>query len=102
MCNCLGYYAKRNHAESPSLTVLTGRSFGDFEKSAMEGCNFCDKVLQSFMLLQYVERGMRVELLLYAESPTELHSLVNKDVYDAVEIYPCSSKFYSYLIDHDH
>jgi hypothetical protein len=68
----------------------------------MEGCNFCDKISQSFMLLQCVEKGMRVELLLYAQSPAELHSVANKDVYDAVEIYPCSSKFYPCLIDHDH
>jgi|TARA_R110002003_G_scaffold126_34_gene11748 hypothetical protein len=42
------------------------------------------------MLLQTVEIGMRAELLLYPQSPTELHSLANKDVYDVVEIYPYS------------
>jgi hypothetical protein len=58
----------------------------------MDGCYFCDVVMQSFMLLQDVEKGMSVELALWPRSPVELHSLANKDVYDAVEIYPCPSK----------
>jgi hypothetical protein len=44
------------------------------------------------MLLQFVDLAARVELLLYSDSPTELHSLTNKDAYDLVEIYPSSGK----------
>lgn len=92
LCQCLGYCDTRNHGElhRPSLTVLSRRSFDQFRISATQGCLFCDVALQSFMLLQTVEIGMRAELLLYPQSPTELHSLANKDVYDVVEIYPYS------------
>jgi hypothetical protein len=94
ICNCLGYCAKRNHGEvhRPKLTILADRSFEDFKISALQGCHFCDVTMQAFQLLQSVEFGAQVELLLYAQSPTELHSVANKGEYDVVEIYTCPSK----------
>lgn len=91
VCNSLGYGAKRDR-DTPSLTTLADRSFDDFKLSALQGCSFCDLTLQSFMLLQYVDTTTPVELLFYSNSPTELHSLADRDVYDVVEIYPCSGE----------
>lgn len=95
-CNCLGYrYCdKRGHdqPQRPSLTVLSKRTFHDFRISAAQGCRFCDVALQSFMLFQSVNTEMRVELLIYSQSPAELHYLANRDMCDAVEIYACEGK----------
>lgn len=94
-CNCFGYSLSL-HQGAPhrsSLTVLGKRSFDDFELSATQGCCFCDMILQSFMMFKYIETGMQVDLLLYPQSPAELHSMSRNDLYDVVEIYACSSKF---------
>jgi hypothetical protein len=93
-CNCLGFFHKRgpDKLQRPSLNVLSNRSFDEFSRSAMQGCSFCDVVQQSFLLLQYVAVEMRVELLLYGQSPAELHASANKDIHEVVEIYSCSSK----------
>lgn len=48
--------------------------------------------MQSFMMFQYIEHGMQVELLLYQQSPAELHSISGTDVQDIVEIYACFGK----------
>ncbi|KAF2828836.1 HET-domain-containing protein [Ophiobolus disseminans] len=92
ICNCLGFFHKRDHDKlcRPGLIVLANRSFDEFSKSAKQGCCFCDVVQQSFLLLQYVDAEMRVKLLLYAQSPAELHASANKDVHEVVEIYSCS------------
>lgn len=94
ICNCLGFFHKRDHDQlrRPGLIVLANRSFDEFSKSAKRGCCFCDVVQQSFLLLQYVDAEMRVKLLLYAQSPAELHASANEDVHEVVEIYSCSSK----------
>ena len=94
ICNCLGFFRKRDHDKlhRPSLTVLANRSFDEFSKSAKQGCCFCDVIQQSFLLLRYVDAEMRVKLLLYAQSPAELHASSNKDFPEVVEIYSCSSK----------
>lgn len=98
-CRRLGYCAERYHDDvhRPSQMVVADRSFEDFKVSARNGCHFCDIILQSFMLLQTVESGMQVELVLYSQSPNELHSLANGETSDVVEIYPCSgeSKLFS-------
>jgi hypothetical protein len=93
-CNSMGYLYTREHDEvcRPSLTVLRDRSFEGFCTSAKRGCSFCGVILQAFPLLQFVATGMRVELLLYADSPVELHSSGQKDVHEVVEIYPCPSR----------
>lgn len=94
VCWCLGYCAKQQQHHDGSkgqrLIVIRDRSYDDFGVSAKQGCTFCDATLQSFMLLQSVEVGMPLELVIYAQSPTELHSLARKGVYDVVEIYPSS------------
>jgi len=94
-CSSLGYLYALDHDKirRPELTVLPGLSFNDFCISAERGCFFCDVVLQSFLLLQFVTEEMRVELLLYADSPVELHSSGEKDFHEVVEIYPCSSTY---------
>jgi len=93
-CSSLGYLYTRDHDETHrrSLIVVSNRSFDDFRTSAVQGCFFCDLVLQSFLLLQYVTAEMRVELLLYPDSPAELHSSDEQGFHEIVEIYPCSSK----------
>lgn len=94
ICDCLGFFHTRgsNKLQRPSLTVLPNRSFDEFSKSAKQGCCFCDVVQQSFQLLQDVSVEMRVELLLYGQSPAELHASLNRDIHEVVEIYSCSSK----------
>lgn len=94
VCNCLGFDLTRDRVvpQRSSLTVLRDRCFEDFDRSATRGCGFCDIVAQSFLLLQFVIPGMQVELILYPQSPAELHSLANKDIYDVVEIYPYSGR----------
>lgn len=96
-CMCLGYSNRGSHQNlrPQTPTVLPGRSYHDFKGSAERGCFFCDVVLQSFLLLQNVAPEMRVELVLYAESPAELHAPGWKSFHEVVEIYPCSSKFTS-------
>lgn len=96
-CMRFGYFDKGSHQKlhRQRPTVLPDRSYDDFKKSSMRGCPFCDVVLQSFMLLQGVTPEMRVELLLYAESPVELHMSGQKESPEVVEIYPCSSRFAS-------
>ncbi|KAH5741123.1 hypothetical protein HBI18_042470 [Parastagonospora nodorum] len=88
-CNCLGYCAAQS--QSPSFKILSKRSFHDFQTSSLQGCAFCDVALQSCMLFQFVEAETQVEVLIYAQSPTELHSRANRDAQDIVEIYPSSS-----------
>lgn len=96
VCNCLGYCVDNNHEKThySSLKVIPNCRFDDFESSANRGCLFCAFVLQSFVLLQsqQVGRSTPVELLLYPDSPAELHSLADEDVYDVVEIYPYPCK----------
>ena len=90
----LGYFRKRGQDEvsCPSLTVLYDRSWDDFIKSAERGCTFCAIVSQGFLLFQFVDWNMRVELLLDPNSPAELHASVGKHLQEIVEIYPCPCK----------
>jgi hypothetical protein len=92
-CKCLGFSNTHSSdkVQDSSLIVLSDRSFEEFSKSAKEGCCFCDAILQAFMLFQFVDIGMHVELLLYGQSPAELHASVNEDIHEVVEIY-CPSK----------
>jgi hypothetical protein len=99
-CNCLGFCsAKRANGthSKPGLKILTNRSFNDFEISATEGCHFCDVTYQSFPLLRSLGSDLQVELLMYPQSPTEIHNRSNGGAYDVVEIYPCSSKHFPLL-----
>ena len=93
-CMSLGYLYERGHNQPrrPSPIVLRDRSFDDFSKSADRGCPFCDVVLQSFALLDFVAPEMRVKLLLDAESPAELHGSGWADFSEVIEIYPCPGK----------
>ena len=93
-CMSLGYLYERGHDQPrrPSPIVLRDRSFDDFNKSADRGCPFCDIVLQSFMLLDFVTPEMQVKLLLYADSPAELHGPGWAGFSEVIEIYPCSGK----------
>lgn len=92
VCNCLGYCAEQNNYDitRPSLRVISPRTLSEFEASAKErGCRYCDYTFQSFLLLGSESNNPKVELLCYADSPTELHSATNEDGCDVVEIYPC-------------
>ncbi|KAJ8112944.1 hypothetical protein OPT61_g4808 [Boeremia exigua] len=88
-CNNLGHCHARHEERffHAGVRILSKRSFDEFARSAAQGCVFCDAVAQSFALLRGVEPGMRVELLLYPDSPAEVHSLVNRLYGDAVEVY---------------
>jgi hypothetical protein len=88
ICNCLGYCAGGLRS---SLKVLPDRSFNEIDSSAKQGCWFCDLAVQSFMMLLRVESEPRVELLVYPDSPTEIHSISGNLPGDVLEIYPCSS-----------
>ena len=93
VCNCLGYCAKQNQNDTvsrPRLKALSSRTFRSFEASAKDGCRYCDYVFQGFVLLGSTAENPEVELILYVDSPTELHSATNEDVCDIVEIYPSS------------
>lgn len=92
VCNCLGYCAKQNRdgVTRPRLKLLSPRNFRDFEESANDGCRYCDYTFQSFALLGCKGENPEVELLCYADSPTELHCATNEDECDVVEIYPSS------------
>jgi len=94
-CTSFGFFDKDSHRNlhHQRPTVLPDRSYDDFSKSADGGCIFCDAVRQSFQLLDYVATEMPVKLLLYPDSPVELHASDGKDSYQVIEIYPCPSKF---------
>jgi hypothetical protein len=75
-----------------SLKVLPDRSLSDFDSSARLGYPFCDLAVQSFMMLPYIVAEPRVDLLVYQDSPTEMHSMSEDHAGGVLEIYPCSSK----------
>jgi hypothetical protein len=76
------------------LKVLSDRSFEDFELSANQtGCFYCAIALQTFLLFEIVVANMKVDLLLYPNSPTEMHSMPKEGQSEVLEIYPCASKY---------
>jgi hypothetical protein len=89
-CCCLGFRTGKVRAR---LRALSGRSFEGFELSANhQGCSYCAVALQSFLLFKEIVSNMQVELLLYPNSPTEMHSMPTKGQSEVLEIYSCPSK----------
>jgi hypothetical protein len=89
-CGSLGYSAKDVQTRQKALS---DRSFDVFELSANKnGCPYCAVALQSFLLFENIVSNMQVELLLYPNSSTEMHSRAGKGQSEVLEIYPCSSK----------
>jgi hypothetical protein len=91
-CCCLGY----RRVEVPTrLKVLSDRSYEDFESSAdQKGCPHCSVILQSFALFDKVVPNMQVDLLLYADSPTEMHTKPEEGQSEVLELYPCQGKHF--------
>jgi hypothetical protein len=93
-CCCLGY---RTAEARTRLKVVSDRSLGDFELSAnQKGCSYCAIALQSLSLFKTVVPDMQVDLLLYPNSPTEMHSKSKEGQSEVLEIYPCASKHSPY------
>jgi hypothetical protein len=89
-CSCLGYFGAEVRTR---LEVVSHRNFKDFEFSANEeGCSYCAVALQCFALFRTIVSNLQVELLLYPNSPTEMHSKPEEGQSEVLEIYPCPSK----------
>lgn len=94
ICDCLGYCSKRDNDKLrlSGSKVLSGRSFEECRLSFESGCGFCGLAVQASALLRSAGLNPLLEILLYPQAPTEIHSLSIDENYDVVEVYPSSGR----------